>query len=342
MQQYKLLRNNMESGPYGFQDLIDLQLKAYDLLWLVGKSVSWKYPSEIDEFKLYAPAVQDDLYIQFHTPYSAWKSNSTKESLNGQKLPRTKKYVSVILPSGEKKSFSSPKILQPEEIFRSIPLSKQEPVQMTGPIQKSMTVTEKSITSEKFVVENFIAVPESTYTRQYQRYYIAAAFLVLLTGSIYFGTSHQAGSNINQPVKVPEAAPEVATALVQLASRELNNNTSIETPDSEDPVPFPSNKILDFASLKRFIEVKPIKYSVGMFGGISDLQFSVKNTGKQSLKNVVIAVDFLLKDKSVHHSENIQIPSIPAQHSEIVAAPVSKKGVAFQTRIIGVNDLFIR
>jgi hypothetical protein len=79
-----------------------------------------------------------------------------------------------------------------------------------------------------------------------------------------------------------------------------------------------------------------------MFGGISDLQLSVKNTGRESLKNVVIAVDFLLKDKSLHHSENIQIPSIPPHHAAIVAAPVSKKGVAFQTRIIGVNDLFIR
>lgn len=71
MKQYRLLRNNKESGPFEFEDLIKTGLKPYDLLWVEGRSAGWRYPSEIEEFKPYAPAVEEQPYDRFYKRPSA-------------------------------------------------------------------------------------------------------------------------------------------------------------------------------------------------------------------------------------------------------------------------------
>lgn len=59
MNNYLLLRNNKETGPYKLDELINKGLKAYDLVWIEGKSAAWRYPSEITELKPYAPAIEE-------------------------------------------------------------------------------------------------------------------------------------------------------------------------------------------------------------------------------------------------------------------------------------------
>jgi uncharacterized protein YneF (UPF0154 family) len=59
MSSYLLLRNNKESGPFTMDEIKGMSLKAYDLLWVVGKSAAWRYPGEIPEFKSFAPAVPE-------------------------------------------------------------------------------------------------------------------------------------------------------------------------------------------------------------------------------------------------------------------------------------------
>jgi hypothetical protein len=52
---YRLLRNNKEQGPFTAEELIQKNLKPYDLIWIDGRSAAWSYPGEISEFKMYAP-----------------------------------------------------------------------------------------------------------------------------------------------------------------------------------------------------------------------------------------------------------------------------------------------
>lgn len=65
MTSYLLLRSNKESGPYTFQDLVSFGLKPYDLVWVQGKSAAWRYPSEIEELKPYAPGVEEQPFDRF-------------------------------------------------------------------------------------------------------------------------------------------------------------------------------------------------------------------------------------------------------------------------------------
>jgi hypothetical protein len=66
MPSYRLLRSNKESGPYALNDLVALGLKPYDLVWVDGRSAAWRYPSEVDELKEYAPAVEEQPYDRFY------------------------------------------------------------------------------------------------------------------------------------------------------------------------------------------------------------------------------------------------------------------------------------
>ena len=68
---YLLLRNNKQSGPYSLEELKSMGLKAYDLVWLEGKSAAWRYPCELAELKDFAPAVEEQPFDRFYKRPSA-------------------------------------------------------------------------------------------------------------------------------------------------------------------------------------------------------------------------------------------------------------------------------
>jgi hypothetical protein len=53
---YLLLRNNQQTGPYSLEELTNLPLKPFDLIWVEGKSFGWSYPGEIEALKPYVTA----------------------------------------------------------------------------------------------------------------------------------------------------------------------------------------------------------------------------------------------------------------------------------------------
>lgn len=63
---YRLLRNNKESGPFSFDELVQMGLKPYDLIWVDGKSAGWRYPSEINELKPFAPVIEEQPFDRFY------------------------------------------------------------------------------------------------------------------------------------------------------------------------------------------------------------------------------------------------------------------------------------
>jgi hypothetical protein len=66
MNSYLLLRDNKQSGPYTVAELVAMGIKAYDLVWLDGKSAAWRYPSEVEELKAYAPVVEEQPFDRFY------------------------------------------------------------------------------------------------------------------------------------------------------------------------------------------------------------------------------------------------------------------------------------
>ena len=66
MVSYLLLRDNKESGPFTMDELVKLGLKPYDLVWVKGKSAAWRYPSEVEELKPFAPVVEEQPFDRFY------------------------------------------------------------------------------------------------------------------------------------------------------------------------------------------------------------------------------------------------------------------------------------
>lgn len=66
MSTYLLLRNNKQTGPFTLDELKKMSLKAYDLVWVEGKSAAWRYPGEIPEFISFAPAVPEQPFDRFY------------------------------------------------------------------------------------------------------------------------------------------------------------------------------------------------------------------------------------------------------------------------------------
>lgn len=66
MSTYLLLRNNKESGPHTLQALLTIGLRPYDLVWVEGRSAAWRYPSEVEELKPYAEAVEEQPFDRFY------------------------------------------------------------------------------------------------------------------------------------------------------------------------------------------------------------------------------------------------------------------------------------
>ncbi|MDF2187874.1 hypothetical protein [Paraflavitalea sp. CAU 1676] len=77
MNQYLLLRDNKQTGPYSVEELKSKGLKAYDLVWLDGKSAAWRYPSEIEELKAFAPVVEEQPYDRFYKKKPAHQATAT-------------------------------------------------------------------------------------------------------------------------------------------------------------------------------------------------------------------------------------------------------------------------
>ncbi len=55
MKMYQLLRDNVRTGTYTVEGLKQMNLKAFDLIWVENESIMWKYPSEIAELSQHAP-----------------------------------------------------------------------------------------------------------------------------------------------------------------------------------------------------------------------------------------------------------------------------------------------
>jgi hypothetical protein len=121
MASYLLLRNNKESGPFSFDDLLKNGLKPYDLVWVQGKSAAWRYPSEIEELKPYAPAIEEQPYDRFYkknvqedTPVQEEKQGKIAIEEKYEKyIP--KKSVFVTLPGNSvQQQGQKPQVLQPK------------------------------------------------------------------------------------------------------------------------------------------------------------------------------------------------------------------------------------
>ncbi len=118
MNQYLLLRNNRQSGPYTASELASMGLKPFDLIWLEGKSAAWRYPGELEELKSFAPPVVEQPYDRFYKrkPSSPIPSNlNPVASASTKKSPGNSSHIYVAVPGSKNNNAVNRVVSQPEQ-----------------------------------------------------------------------------------------------------------------------------------------------------------------------------------------------------------------------------------
>src|SRR5207253_8150768 len=131
MNQYLLLRDNKQTGPYTAQELAAKGLKPYDLVWLEGKSAAWRYPGELEELKAFAPGVEEQPYDRFYKKPGEQASESTRQQavaetstmqesqpINKQ-VEQTSKHIYVTMPVGKAQTAATP-VAKKEETAKAV------------------------------------------------------------------------------------------------------------------------------------------------------------------------------------------------------------------------------
>lgn len=162
MNQYLLLRDNKQSGPYSQEELISKGLKPYDLVWLDGKSAAWRYPSEIPELKAFAPAVEEQPYDRFYKKKPAYQSAASSTTSNTQQEPVSTEAVVATTPVATTNHISRP--VTAKKIYVTLPAGTANRAATTTPVGKTELVnspiTDKGETSTSLLNEKFARLRE--------------------------------------------------------------------------------------------------------------------------------------------------------------------------------------
>jgi len=198
---YLLLRDNKQSGPYSFDELKTKGLKAYDLVWVEGRSAAWRYPSEIDELSAFAPAVEEQPFDRFYKkPASAAaKAGDTATVMVSQPAttsnPATKRTIYVTMPGGIAARDTGREQVQARETAPPVRESApaREILREITPLREviAFPVREQLSYAQDAVREILPPLPRRKPTKVLLPVAIGAAVLILLAAGIFIGLSIQ-------------------------------------------------------------------------------------------------------------------------------------------------------
>ncbi len=161
MDTYLLLRSNKQSGPYSLQQLVSSGLKPYDLVWVEGKSAAWRYPSEVDGLKSYAPVTEEQ-------PYDRFYKKSEEKTVSEPKQQQVETYVApkvetYVAPKVE--TYVAPKVETYVAPIVETYVPQKEEVYVLPEENKTLTTSRKV----------FVAMPENHVPKKQSQPVIAKA-----------------------------------------------------------------------------------------------------------------------------------------------------------------------
>ena len=140
MNKYLLLRDNKQSGPYTCEELQAKGIKAYDLVWIEGKSAAWRYPSEVEELKPYAPVIEEQPFERFYK-----KPSESSTEIRSQKEEILQPVKSEPVSKKSEKPVPAGNPSTPKKVYINFPATaspKSNPVnepEVTKEIEKPVT-----------------------------------------------------------------------------------------------------------------------------------------------------------------------------------------------------------
>lgn len=250
MNQYLLLRDNKQTGPYTAEELAAKGLKAYDLVWLEGKSAAWRYPSELAELKPFAPVVEEQPYDRFYKKTSEESHPQLdKARITAQKEYQQEAVAANTWPSSEEAGPAQEEThvpeaeetpVHPKKIYVTLPATagnntkKESKKAATSFSQNIIPITEerpveKTVEKDLYtqMQETQVARPKRKSSARPVMFSLVAACL-LLSGVIiglYINNKNQQTQN-----------QKLEDLVKQIQQREINRQTAAPVTPVQEPV----------------------------------------------------------------------------------------------------------
>lgn len=271
---YLLLRNNKQSGPHSMEELLKLDLKPLDLIWIEGKSFGWSYPAEISLLKPYvkeahqspdekSPEQKSVQHAIIANRDAAYMPPASKAPLDAEPgVPSRKVYVS--LPANmskpvEKKRVMAETVPDPANRIEQKAEELRKKMQAFVPENKTTVPTKEEPLITKFSStlpereEEYTSwiynkkVGKSTNISEDQKKWAAIATAAVLILAVGFGISHFKSEPEKEVVTMAVQTPvnevmseplinEVETPADQTQAANNDNMLKNETLESNDPV----------------------------------------------------------------------------------------------------------
>lgn len=137
MSTYLLLRSNKQTGPYTLDQMKEMGLKAYDLVWIERKSAAWRYPGEIEELKPFSPPVEEQPFDRFfkrptqiNQPlFPNTQTQTTVREDRPAELTKARPEIALAESRSIFASLPAEKVVDPNLASESKPLIPRQPIQ---------------------------------------------------------------------------------------------------------------------------------------------------------------------------------------------------------------------
>ncbi len=437
MSKYLLLRSNKQTGPYTLDEMKDMGLKAYDLVWIDGKSAAWRYPGEIEELKPFSPPVEEQPFDRFfkrptqiNQPlFPNTQSQTTVREERATELPKAKPEmaptesrsvfaslpaekaaVAEARPASQRQNLperSTPSPIKEQNL--SIRDQKEYMPRAVAPAEslhakREILWEEESFTSAGRASKNQAQIQkqatqkESFFPGSFLRPFAIGFGLAAFLGiGVFIGLQiNNRGNNTPKDIAVKEDLPGPSQQALyrpknipRSGAEEIlpDNKTDNVQPGENDPdaanaealalarkkarakqriadslklvKPAPVvdsgaivaagqvvhatesvnlKKELVKNNISEYVSLTGNNYSVGTFGGISDLQLTISNRSDYPIDLVVVEVQYIQSNKKIFKTENIYFRNINAGAALMEEAPKSSRGVKVQYKITLINS----
>ncbi|HEY6901149.1 MAG TPA: hypothetical protein VI233_10920 [Puia sp.] len=435
---YLLLRNNKQSGPFSLDEIKTMGLKAYDLVWVEGKSAAWRYPCEIEELSAFAPAVEEQPFDRFYkktSPVSSTATVNANTNNNSAVPPKPasepstvpgKRIIYVTMPAGASQAAPRETVRETTRVApipapRAVPISF-EPVEPLPAPPHAYSIEDNSsqpLLDQTAHVEFLPRPQRRSSSRLIKPLAIGFAILALLAAGIFIGLSIKKDTIFSQPKiaakstktdldnggqqpQTPTTAQQLPAPAAMSTAAPLNTNppadtaativgktspvtpavsrpskasTALTVPPKEKPASPRNQNLLPLTNkdsssnaypavhreavrrndpaekaespdkdanarlnIANQVSVGANGYTVGTFGGISDLQVTVTNRSAYPLDLVVVEVQYVQANKKVYKTENLYFRGIGAGSALMQEAPRSSRGIRVQYKISSINS----
>lgn len=113
-------------------------------------------------------------------------------------------------------------------------------------------------------------------------------------------------------------------------------NTNEQNPVKQEPVA-PAPKKVDINQVISQVSANANNYKVGVFGGVSKIEITVRNGSSVALDDVTVEVSYISASDNVIQTKTIHTGPMGASSTQVVPAPSSNRGARIEWRISQVN-----